>query len=109
MIGATKKPAWETTSHTWLRSRYCRNRTLVAREIPVTMNQSNTMYHANNANALRPGGCPLIARKATIATMNTRSVITAFELETTTAIHDGNLALVRRNVFAWSDINPTFV
>ncbi len=37
MIGATKKPAWITTSHIWLRSRYRMNSTLDASENPVTI------------------------------------------------------------------------
>ena len=41
--------------------------------------------------------------------MNTASVMTAFEIDVTTRIHDGHCAFVSRNPLACSEVRPTFV
>ena len=44
-IRRVKNPACVTTSQTWLRSRYCMNRTLAPSEKPVTIAKKCSRYH----------------------------------------------------------------
>src|SRR5579864_2389154 len=109
MIGARKNPAWSTTSHTWFKSRNRRNRTLAASEKPTTIVKSAAQYVENAAMAASDGRCPNALRNTTITSANTSSVITAFEIDVTTRIHDGTRALVRRYPRVWRDVKPAFV
>src|SRR5262249_13674007 len=106
---ATKNPACVATSHTWLRSRYRRNSTLVASEKPTTIKTSATQYTANNKSAVAVGARSEARRNETMIPQNTRSVMKAFEIDVTTRIHDGNRALVRRKPRECSAVSPHFV
>ena len=55
------------------------------------------------------GGWPAPTRNSMTMTVNTVKVMTAFEIEVTTRIHDGNRALVSRNPCVESEARPLLV
>src|SRR4029079_17078954 len=103
MMGAMKTPSCVTTSQTWFRSRYRMKSTLAASENPATIRKKSAWYTVNRTTPAGVGGRRVAFRNVTRTRENSASVITAFDADVTTTIHDGNRALVRRYPLARID------
>src|SRR5678815_2644534 len=85
------------------------NRTLAASENPATIAKNSAWYSAYSATPRGVGARPVRARNVTSTHENRASVITAFDAEVTTTIHDGNFAFVSRYPLARIDSSPALV
>src|SRR5258706_9016820 len=82
---------------------------LAASENPTAIAVIAPAYAAKGRNPPIVGARQAAARNTTITTEKTANVITAFEIDVMTRIHDGTRALVRRYPLVCSEMRPLLV